>query len=319
MLRRIQTFFLTYQGLKVKNAIIGVGASLVLLGALFKIMHWPGAGLMLTIGMCTEAFIFFFQGVILPPHKDYHWEKVFPGVDIAPEVEEELELEGIKPEQPGVSPIQALLQQPQVSPEVLDRLKEAIHRIGETMEQLKDITEAGAASKEFAEKTREVAALMGEMEKAYSEAVNSIQELAQAGQITREYREGMEQLSGAIKELSQIYPTEAEVVKERLEVQKSLATAAKEAEESMRNIAATASSLSESFRKIDENFSAIAADGEAFAQLRNKIDRLSEDLEQVVQATSQYREGMTRLAEYISTLNRIYGNMVSALGLKPQE
>ena len=63
-----------------KNLIIGVGAGIVLLGALFKILSWEYANEMLMVGMFTEAFIFVFLGVI-GPEKDYYWEKLYPGLD----------------------------------------------------------------------------------------------------------------------------------------------------------------------------------------------------------------------------------------------
>jgi len=63
----------------IKNLIIGVGAAVVLLGALFKLESWPYASEMLTVGLCVEAFIFFFLGVI-GPEKDYYWEKLYPGL-----------------------------------------------------------------------------------------------------------------------------------------------------------------------------------------------------------------------------------------------
>ncbi|NNE29283.1 MAG: gliding motility protein GldL [Saprospiraceae bacterium] len=63
-----------------KNLIIGVGAAIVMLGALFKIQSWEGGGLMLTIGLCTEAFLFTLLG-LLPPEKDYYWEKLYPGLE----------------------------------------------------------------------------------------------------------------------------------------------------------------------------------------------------------------------------------------------
>ncbi len=73
--------FLHSKGFKyLKNLIIGLGAAAVLLGALFKIMHWEGAGMMLTIGMLVEAFIFAFLGII-GPEPDYYWEKLYPGLD----------------------------------------------------------------------------------------------------------------------------------------------------------------------------------------------------------------------------------------------
>lgn len=63
-----------------KNLVIGLGASIVLLGALFKIQSWPGADEMLTYGMITEAILFAFLGII-GPEKDYYWEKLYPGLD----------------------------------------------------------------------------------------------------------------------------------------------------------------------------------------------------------------------------------------------
>jgi hypothetical protein len=73
--------FLKSAGFKyLKNLLIGVGASLVLLGALFKIQSKPNADLWLTIGMYTEAILFFFLGII-GPEKDYYWEKLYPGLD----------------------------------------------------------------------------------------------------------------------------------------------------------------------------------------------------------------------------------------------
>ena len=72
--------FLKTKGFKyVKNLVIGVGASVVLLGALFKLESWEGASEMLIIGLSTEAFIFLFLGII-GPEPDYYWDKLYPGL-----------------------------------------------------------------------------------------------------------------------------------------------------------------------------------------------------------------------------------------------
>ncbi|MBP5759278.1 MAG: gliding motility protein GldL [Bacteroidales bacterium] len=55
----------------------GVGASVVIVGAMFKIMHWPGADLMIVVGMSTEAIIFFFSA-FEPLHVEYDWSLVYP-------------------------------------------------------------------------------------------------------------------------------------------------------------------------------------------------------------------------------------------------
>ena len=73
--------FLKTKGFKyLKNLIIGVGAAVVLLGALFKLESWPFASQMLIVGLSVEAFIFLFLGLI-GPEKDYYWEKLYPGLD----------------------------------------------------------------------------------------------------------------------------------------------------------------------------------------------------------------------------------------------
>ncbi len=62
-----------------KNLIIGVGASLVMIGALGKINSEPWGGIAITIGLVTEAILFLILG-LLPPEKDYYWDKLYPGL-----------------------------------------------------------------------------------------------------------------------------------------------------------------------------------------------------------------------------------------------
>jgi hypothetical protein len=63
-----------------KNLLIGVGAAIVLMGALFKLESWPFASEMLILGLSIEAVIFLFLGLI-GPEPDYYWSKLYPGLD----------------------------------------------------------------------------------------------------------------------------------------------------------------------------------------------------------------------------------------------
>jgi hypothetical protein len=72
--------FVKSKGFKyLKNLIIGVGAAIVLIGALFKIESLPGASTMLSIGLIVEAGLFLMLG-ILGPEPDYYWDKLIPGL-----------------------------------------------------------------------------------------------------------------------------------------------------------------------------------------------------------------------------------------------
>lgn len=63
-----------------KNLIIGVGAAVVMIGALGKINSYSWGGPAITAGLLTEAFLFLMLG-LLGPEKDYYWEKLYPGLD----------------------------------------------------------------------------------------------------------------------------------------------------------------------------------------------------------------------------------------------
>jgi hypothetical protein len=63
-----------------KNLTIGLGASVVMIGALGKINSEPWGGPAITAGLLVEAFLFAMLGV-LGPEKDYYWEKLYPGLD----------------------------------------------------------------------------------------------------------------------------------------------------------------------------------------------------------------------------------------------
>ena len=64
---------------RVVGAVYSLGASVVIIGAMFKILHLPGAGITLGIGMVTEAVLFAI-GVFDKPHTEYHWQNVFPAL-----------------------------------------------------------------------------------------------------------------------------------------------------------------------------------------------------------------------------------------------
>lgn len=78
--KSLRGFFSGDKGQRTFNYAYSIGASVVILGSLFKILHLPGADLMLIVGMGTEAAIFFLSSFD-EPAKDYKWENVFPALD----------------------------------------------------------------------------------------------------------------------------------------------------------------------------------------------------------------------------------------------
>ncbi len=213
-MQKLVLFFESWKGKRVKNMILGLGASVVLLGALFKIQHWPMAGMMLTLGMCTEAFIFALQG-ILPPHKDYYWEKIYPDLDISPEMEEG---EGSQAAVQQGSPVEqideGLKKSADVGPEVIESLGNNLNKLGEHLSRLSDLTDASEATDEYSKNAKAAAESLDEMKDAYSKATEAASQLSSIGEDAENYKEQMQNVSKNLSSLNEMYEMELQASQE---------------------------------------------------------------------------------------------------------
>lgn len=202
------SFFESWFFKRVKNFIIGAGASIVLLGALFKILHWEGADLALMVGMFTEAFIFLFLGV-LPPHKDYYWEKIYPALDIPPDVHYKKKA-GLGSGSKGTvtQQLDKMLEDAKVEKELISRLGTNLQKFGENLEKLNEVTDAGAATNEYSTQAKAAAGALAEMRVAYSEASSAVSELGKVADDTKDYQEQVQLVSKNLGALNAIYEVE---------------------------------------------------------------------------------------------------------------
>lgn len=83
-------------GQRLFNFAYSVGAAIVILGALFKILHLPGGNTLLCIGMGTEVLMFILTAFDRPP-KEYRWEEVFPELEAGKEVADDERESGVTP------------------------------------------------------------------------------------------------------------------------------------------------------------------------------------------------------------------------------
>jgi hypothetical protein len=184
--------FLKTKGFKyLKNLIIGVGASVVLLGALFKIMSWSFADEMLIAGMITEAILFFFLGVI-GPDKDYYWEKLYPGLDSynAP----------MQPMTPGISTVTAPVNTPAINGEVVEQ------QLGGMLQELQGMSKSLGSLKALQEVdfsgTKEQ---LKSMNNFYTKLNEAMADLIDSAEETKVVKEGLTDLNKNISKLNTTY------------------------------------------------------------------------------------------------------------------
>lgn len=206
-MKGLALFFESDKGLYIKNLIIGVGASVVIIGALFKLMSWPGAGTLLIIGLGTEAFIFALQGV-LPPHPNYHWEKFYPGITVHPHLEE-LGGDGKPFKKQSVSEqLDEMLENANLETQIIERLGTNLGKLGTNVEKMTELGDASVATTEYAEKTKEAIAALSEMKSAYASATSSVNSLSASTEQFQAYQAEISAASQNLASLNSLYENE---------------------------------------------------------------------------------------------------------------
>lgn len=149
---------------KAMGVVYGMGASIVLVGALFKLTHWPGANIMLTVGLLTEAVIFFLSA-FEPPHVEPDWSLVYPEFQYAYHGIESNEKSAPRAvNNTSSSQLSDLLGQANISKDVLERLGAGISRLSENAAQMAEISSAVAATNDYAKAMKKASETVGALE-----------------------------------------------------------------------------------------------------------------------------------------------------------
>ncbi len=245
----------------------GFGAAVVIIGAMFKIQHWPGAGPMLVVGLTTEAIIFFFSA-FEKPHEDPDWSLVYP------------ELAGIPGEgdggkaQSGLSASQELdnlLEDAKIGPELIESLGNNLRSLGDNVAKMSDITDASVATEEYVGNVKRAAISVGTLTDAYEKASASIGALVIDDEGV-DFGFEMKKMAENITRLNGQYAQQLEGTKQFLETSDAL-----------------------------------------YGGMNDLMGTLNESVDDA----KKYKTEVAQLAQNISSLNTVYGNMLSAMN-RPQ-
>jgi len=189
---------------KVMPMIYGLGAAVVIVGAMFKIMHWPGAGPMLVVGLSTEALIFAFSA-FQPVHKDPEWSRVYPQLaDDYDGYEEEEEATGT-----GLTKkLDDMMSDANLNQETISKLGQSFTSLTNSVSNLKDLSDASVASSEYANNVKSASSSIVEMNKSYAKTVNAMSEMANASQDAKEYHSQVQNITKNLGALNAVYEME---------------------------------------------------------------------------------------------------------------
>ncbi|MBT4774394.1 MAG: gliding motility protein GldL [Crocinitomicaceae bacterium] len=200
--------------------VYGWGGAIVIIGALFKILHLPGAGFWLTFGLLTEAAIFFISA-FEPLHADPDWALVYPelamghsdqGLDELPESLDDLGDDLSLTEQ-----LDTMLADAKIEPELIESLGVGMKALSDNANQLGEVSGASTATNNYIESLDSASAKMGQLSDAYDSASESLAGLTNAKASSDAVGEQMEKVSGNLAALNNVYEMQLKGASEHLE------------------------------------------------------------------------------------------------------
>ena len=273
----------------------GLGASVVIIGALFKIQHWPLAGTMLTIGLLTEAVIFFFSA-FEPLHEEVDWSLVYPELAGIPEDETpEIAAHGGKYHGGGagggigggvgsvaLAKFDEMLEKSEISPDLFQKLGVGMKKLSESTAAMNSMGDVSAASTKYLNTIHTANDSLGKLSDSYQSTNKLVNDSnttyrAMADSLSvievggKSYQQQLESLNKNLSALNAVYELQRKGADEHL-------------------------------RESDS--------------LYKGIQGLMKDLSESAGDTKKYREQITKLNDNLSALNNVYGNMLAAMNVK---
>ena len=160
-------FFQTKAGQNFMAKLYGIGASVVILGAMFKILHWPGADIMLTIGLTTEAVIFFISA-FEKPHEDYDWSLVYP------------ELADKDDNKSPVRELDNMLEKAKVDGDLIQSLGDGLRKVNQAANGIGSVVDIADSTKKYSEQVSAAAEKLQNINTLYEDQIRSSAEQADA-------------------------------------------------------------------------------------------------------------------------------------------
>jgi len=250
------------------NNIVSWGATIVIIGLLFKIQHWPYGGLFISLGLGMEAFLFLILGFQRESY-EIDWTRAYPELD-----------EDFKGQLPSSSSkgaggnfsataeLDKMMEDAKIGPELVRSLGDGLRTFADKVSAISRVTDAGNATVIFTEKIKTATASYDKLSASFDQATSNLAEMAGSSIEAKNYHEQVDKMAKNLSALNAVY---------ELELQDS-------------------SNHLKSMSKF-------------YTDMETTLQNFNES----VDGSQQFKQEVGKLAKSLSTLNSVYGNMLSAM------
>ncbi len=195
--------------MKIMNMVYGLGASVVILGALFKIMHWPYGNLMLIVGLITEAVVFAVSA-FEPVDDELDWSLVYPELAGGTAVERQQALVEAEQTEAALSKkLDNLLKEAKIDANLMNSLGESIRNFEGAAKGIAPTVDAMASQRKYSEELTLAAAQMETLNNLYKVQVESSSRQTEINQEIAEnagkLKEQMSNMAANLSSLNGVY------------------------------------------------------------------------------------------------------------------
>ncbi len=198
--------------------IYGIGASIVIAGAMFKLLNWPGGALMLGLGLTTEAIIFFLSS-FEPKEKELDWTKAYPELL---ENGERSTPASNRPQGPVGEKLESLFTQAKIDSALIEKLGKGMRHLSESVANLAAIPDLSATTAKYVANVEKVSAALENMYEAQSGSLETIHGLAESSQKIQAYHEQIQMATETLNALNLTYKKEMQEVDSRSQTTKEV-------------------------------------------------------------------------------------------------
>jgi gliding motility-associated protein GldL len=193
---------------KAMNFTYGMGAAVVIIGALFKIQHYPGASELLIVGLCTEAFIFALSA-FEPVDTELDWSLVYPELAGGEKAKTVKKVESDETSGMLSSKLDAMLKEAKIDGELMASLGNSIKNFESASKNISPTVDSIAATKKYSEELSMAAAQMESLNSLYKVQLESASRNAEANKEIAEnagkLKEQMQSMTANIASLNNVY------------------------------------------------------------------------------------------------------------------
>jgi gliding motility-associated protein GldL len=251
------------------NNIVSWGATVVIVGLMFKILHWPGATYFIAGGLSTEAILFFLLG-FQREDTEIDWRRAYPELDedFAGELPKATKKLAGGDNFSNTAALDQMLADAKIGPELIGSLADGLRTFGDKVNSISRVTDAGDATIAFTNKVKQATVSYDNLNNAVEKASTNLNEVASTSIDSKAYHDQVNKMAKNLTALNAVY---------ELELQDSS------------NHLKSMNKFYQDMSTTVQDFNSSAGDAKLF------------------------KDEVNRLAKNLSTLNSIYGNMLSAM------